>query len=316
MTRRRDQPSEPDPIGELYALPLPQFTAARNALATSLRRDGKSEEAERVRSLGRPSVSAWAVNHLYWHERSLFDQLISAGEEFRIAQQAQLAGKHSDLVPALDKRRDAIAALTKAAARALHGAGHNPTPDMMRRITTTLEALATYGNAPEAPPHGRLMADVPPPGFEALAALVPRVGSHTVAGHGTRRVLSFGDRQNPAAPRGRTKDAREMQARDLKMRRAEAESGVKQAERELRDAKTTAQKSRDAMKGAASKASALERTAAVAAERAEKATTAADAARREARKAAEAAETAVQALQDAEATLERAREKLKAIDKS
>jgi methyl-accepting chemotaxis protein len=315
MTRSDKTPrAGSDPVGELYALPMESFTAARNALAASLRKAGRTAEADRVRGLPRPSLSAWTVNQLYWHERPLFDALITAGETFKAAQQAQLAGKAADLVGALDARRDALAALTRAAAHILHDAGHNPTADMMRRVTSTLDALAAHGRGPHAPAHGQLMADVPPPGFEALAALVPRVGSHTVAGHGTRRVLTFGEpSKNPSMPRGRTAEAERMRRRDLKARRAQAAAAVTQAEHELRRARLAAGKARDNMKSAAAKATTLERLARQANARAERATAAAEASRRDARKAAASAEAAVQALQDAELAIERARARAKDV---
>ncbi len=315
--KRKDHTPPPanEPGDELYALPLQSFIAARNALAATLKKDGRTEDAERVRTLPRPSVSAWTVNHLYWHQRPLFDALITAGELFRDAQQAQLAGKGGDLIAALDARREAVAALTKVAAHALHEAGNSPTADMMRRVTTTLEALATHGRGPDAPRHGRLMADVPPPGFEALAALVPRVGAQTAAGHGTRRVLTFGDRtEDPATPRGRTRDAEEMRLRDLHARRAQADTARDEAAQVLREARADAKRARDAMKLAGSRATALERTALTAVARAEKASAAADAARRDARKAAADAELAVQVLQDAERAAERAQARAKSIE--
>jgi hypothetical protein len=315
--KRKDQSPPPtgDPGDELYALPLQSFTAARNAAAAELRREGRGEEADRIKALPRPSVSAWVVNHLYWHERPLFDALIAAGERFRTAQQAQFAGTTADMVGALDARRDAVSALTKVAARLLHEAGNSPTPDMMRRVTTTLEALAAYGRGPDAPRHGRLMADVPPPGFEALAALVPRVGAQTAAGHGTRRVLTFGDRSDdPSVPRGRTKSAEDMRLRDLEARREQAASVLKAAEEELREAKAEAQGARAAMKKAAAKATALERTALDLTARAEQASAAAETARREARHVAGEAETAVQRLQDAELAITKARERARSVE--
>ncbi|MEQ1731497.1 MAG: hypothetical protein ABL982_24260, partial [Vicinamibacterales bacterium] len=234
---------------------------------------------------------------------------------FKTAQQAQLAGKAADLIPSLDAKRDAVAALTKAAARALHEAGHSPTPDMMRRITTSLEAIATHGRGPGAPAHGRLMADVPPPGFEALAALVPRIGAQTTAGHGTRRVLAFGERSDdPTAPRGRTESAEAMRLRDLDARRTQAAAALDEAERELRETRTAAQRARGAMKSAAAKATALERTALTAVAKAEKASADAEASRKNARQAAADAESAVQALQDAERALERAKTRAASVE--
>jgi hypothetical protein len=52
---------EPD---DLYALPLEEFTAARNELARSLKAAGDADEAARVKKLKKPPVSAWAVNQL------------------------------------------------------------------------------------------------------------------------------------------------------------------------------------------------------------------------------------------------------------
>jgi hypothetical protein len=51
-------------IDELYQLPLDEFTAARNALA-------KSTGDASIKKLEKPSLSAWAVNQLFWHQRKL-----------------------------------------------------------------------------------------------------------------------------------------------------------------------------------------------------------------------------------------------------
>src|SRR5882672_9446619 len=166
----------PDRVDALFQLSPAEFTAARNALVTTLKKEGDGETAERIRRLPRPSVSAWVANQLYWRHRKAFDRLIAAGEQFRKAQAAQLAGHSADMRAPLDARRTALGELTKTAGEILGDAGHPHSPDTMRRIMTTLEALATYGEHPDAPPAGRLTADVDPPGFEALAALVPRSG--------------------------------------------------------------------------------------------------------------------------------------------
>src|SRR5262245_16833176 len=187
---------------ELFRLSLPEFTAARNALAAKLKKDGDSEESERIRALSKPPVSAWVANQLYWRHRNDFDRLLAAGERFRKAQAAQLAGKSADMRAPLEERREALGALTKLATQVLREAGHPASPEMMRRIMTTLEALATYGNDPGAPSAGQLTADVDPPGFEALAALVP-AGTHGSAarGHTAPRVIPFSQPKPPRGPR-------------------------------------------------------------------------------------------------------------------
>jgi len=67
---------------ELFRLPLSEFTAARNALAAKLKKDGDSEESDRIKALAKPPVSAWVVNQLYWKHRGAFDRLFAAGERF------------------------------------------------------------------------------------------------------------------------------------------------------------------------------------------------------------------------------------------
>ena len=84
--------AESDEVDSLFQVALIEFTSARNALAAKLKKEGRAEEAERVKTLGKPSVSAWVANQLYWKQRKSFDRLIAAGEQFRKAQSAQLAG--------------------------------------------------------------------------------------------------------------------------------------------------------------------------------------------------------------------------------
>src|SRR5437773_10087717 len=55
-------------VDRLYQLPLSEFTAARNALAKTL----KGDEAARVRALAKPTVVPWAVNQLYWRDRKIY----------------------------------------------------------------------------------------------------------------------------------------------------------------------------------------------------------------------------------------------------
>src|SRR5688572_342433 len=177
-------------IDALFQLPPTEFTAARNTLAGRLKKAGRADDAEQVKGLQRPSVTAWTVNQLYWKHRDAFDQLIATGERFRKAQASHLAGKPGDIRGPLEARRSALASVAKLAAAMIRQGGSSATPENMRRITTTLEALSTYGALPEAPPAGRLTDDVEPPGFETLAALVPRVGDAT-RGSGPTRVIPF-----------------------------------------------------------------------------------------------------------------------------
>jgi hypothetical protein len=301
-----------DEVDKLFQIPLAEFTGARNFLATKLKKEGDTEAAERVKTLAKPSISAWVANQLYWRDRKAFDQLIAAGDQFRKAQAAQLAGRSADLRAPLDARRQALSELMKLAGDILREGGHPASPDTMRRIMTTLEALATYGQHAGAPPAGRLTDDVDPPGFEALAALVPR-GSSASARQAAPRVIPFSQRKPEPAKRrgGDTKeDARRVEA-ERRAKEAEARKALQQAERALADARRAAERARTEMKAAAARAKAADKAKAAVESRFERLSAAAEAARQDARRVAGQAEEAAQAVDDAERAVKSAREQLK-----
>ena len=47
---------------DLYALPLAEFTAARNEAAKRLMDAGDADAAKQVKALRKPSRAAWAIN--------------------------------------------------------------------------------------------------------------------------------------------------------------------------------------------------------------------------------------------------------------
>lgn len=296
MSKRLDTDAE---IDALFQLPLADFTSARNALATRLRREGHDPEAERVKALQKPPISAWAVNQLHWRHRDEMDALLDAGERFRKAQATQLAGRKADLRQVLNERRDALSALMKRASGILRDAGHASTPETSRRVATTLEALATWGRTPEAPHAGRLSDDVEAPGFEALAALVPRAGSGKQAAEPSR-LLHFRREE-------RRRDSKEKKAEeDAAAREARAREAVREAERTLRDARRDAERAQAALKKAAARAKSAEAERAELEARYETQRAEAEAAAKEARRLAEQAEAAAEAVTDAERAVERA----------
>jgi hypothetical protein len=269
-----------------------------------------------VKTLGKPSISAWIANQLYWRHRKAFDRLLAAGEQFRKAQAAQLAGKRGDLRGSLDARRETLSELTKHGAEILRDTGHPPSPDTMRRVMTTLEALATYGEQPDAPQPGRLTADVDPPGFEALAALVPRAGHRASAAADKPRVIPF-SQPKPARAKRTAGDAKEEARRreaERRAKEAEARKELREAERALADARRAAERARAAMKDAAARAKVAEKAKAALESRFEKLSAAADAARQDARRVASEAEEAAQAVDDAERAVQKARDAVDAVE--
>jgi hypothetical protein len=300
--------SSADDIDALFELPLSEFTAARNALATRLKKAGDADGSEQVRGLTKPSVPAWAVNQLYRRDRIAFDRLLDAGEQFRKAQTAQLAGKSADIRTPLEARRAALSELTARAAAILTGAGSAAAPDTMRRVTTTLEALSTYAGIPDTPRPGYLTDDVQPPGFEALAALVPRVDQSGRAA-GPTRIIPFEQKQ-PARGTGARKRSGpgDEKAREAarKAEIAAARAALQDAERVLGDARKSAQRAEEDLKKAAARAKESDAAKKKAEQQLERATADADEARKQARAVAAAAEEAAQEVEDAERSLEKA----------
>ena len=166
-------PKLDDDIDALFKLPLTDFISARKALAARLKKNGLGSEAEGVKALAKPSISAWTVNQLYWRHREAFDELIATGQRFH---KAQVTGKMVNMREALDARREALSHLSDLATEVLRDADHNPSLDTLRRIGTTLEALSVTTSISDRPTLGRLTHDIDPPGFDSLGSFTPSTG--------------------------------------------------------------------------------------------------------------------------------------------
>ena len=302
--------SDDSDVDALFQLALPEFTAARNALASRLQKSGDKEAAAEVKALVKPPVSTWVVNQLYWRARDAFDRLMTAGARLRQAQASQLAGKATNLREIVTTHREALIDLSKKAAAILTESGHQPSPDVMRRVSMTLEGLAAQGHVSGAPAAGRLTADVDPPGFEAISSLAPRESGDKPARNGDSRVLAFrATRPAPANGKGRQKGTATATAHEEARRKA-AQAALKAAERVLKTAQQDAIKAEENLKKAAARVKETDRDKQDAEARLEKATTHADAARQAARKVAAEAADAAQVVEDAERAVDKARHQI------
>lgn len=160
-------------IARLFQDDPREFVAQRNTLARDLAKAGQRDLSTRIRSLTRPSTSAWLVNQLYWHERADYDALLAAGAAAREAQQSRLSGRGGDLVRALAERDAIIGRLVGQAERLAVAGGVSLSADVRTRLRTTLEAIALRAGDTSVS-HGQLSEDVALPGLQALAGLVMR----------------------------------------------------------------------------------------------------------------------------------------------
>ena len=293
-----------DDIDALFRLPLAEFTSARNTLAARLKQQGHRNDADRVKLLAKPSVSAWAVNQLYWDHREAFDQLIATGKRLRPAQKLRLAGKVAGMRDSLDARRDALVHLSDLATELLQDAGHNPSLDTLRRITMTLEAMSAYALLPGGPTPGRLTHDVDPPSFESLASLMS--GTSTIEDTEEPATITPSRKSTTTANVRRLEEARRTKIADAKVT-------LQEAKRSLNDARARVQSLEGAQKKANAEAKEAEKYRREAEELLEKATAASEDAARRAKSAAGEVEEATQAVNDAKRTVEEATKELESL---
>jgi hypothetical protein len=206
-----------DEVDDLYALPLEEFTRARNELAKQLKDPS-------IRELKKPSVSAWAANQLARKREVDVRRLLRAGEKLEQAQRGIVGGgDQGAFAEAQREERDAVRRLRGEAAQILQESGHPASDATLERLAGTLHAAAATEEGRDALRSGRLTEDLEPLGFGALQGVVPKA-----AGRQTK------PRAAPASPRP---NRRLEQARaELAAAREEAEATEKEAKNAEREA--------------------------------------------------------------------------------
>jgi DNA repair exonuclease SbcCD ATPase subunit len=218
-------------IDRLYQLPLAEFTPARNVLA----KEAGASEGKRIRTLAKPSTSAWAVNQFYWRDRKAYDALVTAAERLRAAHRAVLAGNEADLRGADAAHREAQKGALSSTLRLLKEAGQPVSSATHTEIARTLESLPVEGAS------GRLVKPLRPEGFAALQG------------------LPIQQRKAPLPPKGKPRPDKEAQERQ---RAIEQERERKQAERELAAARERKRRERAEVAKLQKELAAAERTTA------------------------------------------------------
>jgi len=161
---------------ELYRLPPEQFTAARDALAKRLRRDGDREGAADVAALRRPSVAAWLVNRLAEQSPDLLTQLVDLGPELARAQ----TGSDAAALRELGAQRHAL--VEAVSGTAVEAGGRPVSAAVREEVHATLDAALADPASAAAVRSGRLVRALSYAGFGE----VDLVGASSLAaGHKT-----------------------------------------------------------------------------------------------------------------------------------
>ena len=206
-----------DRLRDLFAVPLAEFTTARDALAKELRAQGRDAEAKEVTSLRRPTAPVWAVNQLARRSPAEVEELLDSSERVR---RAQLRGASGDeLRAAMAEQRAALAKLENAAEQVLRGAGLQASPGALRTVQSTLQAAATGPR--------ELREALDPTGFEALLGAQPaparREASHPVKSRAAKSAAAP-DTAGAAREAAAAKRAARAEALEAK-RRAQQQAG-------------------------------------------------------------------------------------------
>ena len=210
-----------DELDRLYALPLNEFTAARDEIAKRLRAEGERDLADEVKQLRKPSVAVWLVNRLAREREVDVKRLLKAGEALP---KAQASGSAESFSKARGDEQHALERLAGAAREVALEEGVGAAA--ADRATQTLRAASLTPEGRELLKRGRLTEELEPPGFEALA------GMPSAPRKSTKR---------PAPPRKDTKKAEE------RVRKAKAEEReLAAAARELRKQADRAEASAEA----------------------------------------------------------------------
>ena len=143
-----------DTIDRLYGLPLAEFTGARNAAASELRKAGHREDADLVKALRKPTATAAAVNRLVREHRDEVERFLRAAAAMR---DAQFSGK-GDLTEATKREHEELGRLIRVGGEA---------------VRQTLLAAAVDDDATRQLLEARLERELEPRGFGTLLAYAP-----------------------------------------------------------------------------------------------------------------------------------------------
>jgi len=147
---------------ELYALPLDEFTAARDARVKELKCD---QLQPKVKALKKPSTAAWVVNLLVRRETDQVDQVLQVGAALREAQEA-MSG--DDLRALTKQRRQLTAAVTHQARRLAADEGHKVTQAVADQVEATLTAAMVDEDCGRAVRSGLLVAALATTGVDEV----------------------------------------------------------------------------------------------------------------------------------------------------
>lgn len=236
----KSRASTDDRLDALYREHPEGFVAGRDALVKELRDAGDRDEADRVKKLRRPSVSAWLLNRAALESPDELEQFAEASRRLEEAQGRAIEGKEgaaADLRAAATQEREATDAVVDSARRRARAAGHPPNERALELVAETLRAASGNAQLRDRVLQGRLERE------ESGATLgTPGAGESV-----PRRRRSPPASKRPDVSHARRELKRlQRELDDATAREERARARVEQAEETLRaDKRTLAERKRE-----------------------------------------------------------------------
>ena len=211
----------------LYAVAPEEFVATRAAAVARVKAQGNAAAAREIGRLRRPSVAAWALNHLLRVDPDIVASLVGLGVRMRAAQGALDVGT----LQALRADRDRIIdQFVLAATQAAHTTGRTLTPAVRDEVRATAVAALADQGAADALASGALTRSLSYSGFGEVD--VSDAVVRTASGHILSVLVGGGLGADPASP---TDDETSTPAHDP---RALAQATLDDADAEVAGAST------------------------------------------------------------------------------
>ncbi|MGC5249369.1 hypothetical protein ACPXB3_20875 [Gordonia sp. DT219] len=213
---------------ELYGLPPGDFTARRNAVARTARREGDRELAQRISTLRRPTQSAWILNQWIRRHPDGADDITELGAALREAQRRAAA----DRLRELSRQRQRV--IADAAGQIGRLAAHldvTLSDATERDIVSTLRAAAADDETADTLRRGRMVTAAEYTGFGPAGMFaVPEPVAATDTGDADAEATDHEARRERAEQELRRAEQHEADARraadDARTRAADAARAV------------------------------------------------------------------------------------------
>jgi hypothetical protein len=234
-------PADPDVelarrVDTLFAGDPDEFVTARDSLAREVRAEGRADDARAVKALRRPTIAAWALNHVAHTRGGDVDSYLDTSASLRDAQER--SGDAAVLRDLMERHRSLQRTIVDAAIDAIAARGSNAEA-ARADVQGSLDAAALDPDVGAAVRAGHLSAPATAESAFDLFDVTPRARPARLAPSPAAKAVAPPPRPAAATPR---RDVDEQKARAAKARHEAAQKATATAEARVREARAEVQR--------------------------------------------------------------------------